>query len=93
VRPAFDRYLISRLCGIIVTRLALTRASVDPAYTKLDLMDREAVEGFFATNKVHGASDITSLHVVWEQGYPHYADAAKLSCTVLRSGDQTSPRR
>ncbi|RSH91279.1 hypothetical protein EHS25_009578 [Saitozyma podzolica] len=39
--------------GDIVTRLALTRASVDPAYTKLDLMDREAVEGFFATNKVH----------------------------------------
>jgi L-rhamnose isomerase len=39
-----------------VTRLALSRASVDPAYAKLDLMDKEAVEGFFANNVVDGGS-------------------------------------
>ncbi|KAL7422259.1 hypothetical protein Q5752_002905 [Cryptotrichosporon argae] len=36
----------------IVVPLALTRAAVDPAYTKLDLTDREAVVGFFTNNKV-----------------------------------------
>ena len=39
---------------MIVTPLAFTRAAVDPACTKLDLMDKEAVEGFFQTHKVKG---------------------------------------
>jgi hypothetical protein len=39
---------------MIVTPLAFTRAAVDPAYTKLDLMDKEAVAGFFQTHNVKG---------------------------------------
>ncbi|ODO03409.1 dTDP-4-dehydrorhamnose reductase [Cryptococcus wingfieldii CBS 7118] len=35
-----------------VISLAHTRADRDPHYTKLDLMDKEAVEGFFGTHKV-----------------------------------------
>lgn len=41
---------------MIVTPLALTRAAVVPAYTKLDLMDKEAVAGFFQTHSVKGMS-------------------------------------
>jgi len=41
---------------MVVTPLALTRAAVDPAYTKLDLMDKEAVAGFFQTHSVKGMS-------------------------------------
>jgi hypothetical protein len=36
----------------IVVPLAFTRAGVDMAYTKLDLMDQEAVEGFFQNHDV-----------------------------------------
>ncbi|OCF41201.1 dTDP-4-dehydrorhamnose reductase [Kwoniella heveanensis CBS 569] len=36
--------------GDKVIRLANTRADRDPAYTKLDLMDQEAVNGFFQTH-------------------------------------------
>jgi len=35
-----------------VVPLAFTRAGVDMAYTKLDLMDQEAVEGFFQNHDV-----------------------------------------
>jgi len=41
---------------MVVTPLAFTRAAVDPAYTKLDLMDKEAVKGFFQTHNVKGIS-------------------------------------
>jgi len=51
VRPPVPKYTW-RL--IVVTPLAFTRAAVDPAYTKLDLMNKEAVEGFFQTHKVKG---------------------------------------
>jgi sensor domain CHASE-containing protein len=55
----------------VVTPLAFTRAAVDPAYTKLDLMDKEAVAGFFQTHNVKGkparrlskpADDIAVIH-------------------------------
>lgn len=39
-----------------VTPLALSRAAVDPAYTKLDLMDRTAVDGFFENHQVESES-------------------------------------
>jgi len=45
---------------MIVTPLAFTRAAVDPAYTKLDLMDKEAVAGFFQNHSVKGMSHALS---------------------------------
>lgn len=43
----------------LVIPLAWTRADVDPSYVKLDLMDQEAVEGFFSTNKADCESATT----------------------------------
>lgn len=45
-----------RIADDIVMPLAFTRAGADMAYTKLDLMDREAVEGFFDTHDVESGS-------------------------------------
>ncbi|WWD15848.1 dTDP-4-dehydrorhamnose reductase [Kwoniella shandongensis] len=43
--------------GDNVISLANSRADRDPHYTKLDLLDREALEGFFLNHKVDGAAE------------------------------------
>ncbi|WVR05110.1 dTDP-4-dehydrorhamnose reductase [Kwoniella sp. DSM 27419] len=56
--------------GDRVIRLANSRAGRDAAYTKLDLMDREAVDGFFQT---HGDVDVV-VHCAAERR-PDVAEA------------------
>ncbi|KAK8869876.1 dTDP-4-dehydrorhamnose reductase [Kwoniella newhampshirensis] len=43
--------------GDSVISLANSRAGKDPHYTKLDLMDNDAVDGLFSTHKVDGAAE------------------------------------
>ncbi|WVQ78035.1 dTDP-4-dehydrorhamnose reductase [Cryptococcus sp. DSM 104549] len=52
---AVAAYFIEK--GDTVISLANSRADRDPSYTKLDLMDGEAVDGFFSTHKVDGAAE------------------------------------